>query len=68
MAILPKDYQDPGPEEIQNFIINSPDLSPELLKLLLGAQEKVHESRKVKKSSPKSTSQSWPERKLTARF
>jgi hypothetical protein len=66
MAILPKDYQDPGPEEIQNFIINSPDLSPELLKLLLGAQEKVHESRKEKKSSPKSTSQSWPERKLTS--
>ena len=66
-AILPKDYIDPGPEEIQNFIINSPDLSPGLLKELLEAQEKVHESRKEKKSSLKSNPQSWQERKLTSR-
>jgi hypothetical protein len=66
-AILPKDYQDPGPEEIQNFIINSPDLSPDLLKELLEAQEKVHESRKEKESSSKSNPQSWQERRLTSR-
>ena len=66
-AILPKDYIDPGPEEIQNFIINSPDLSPDLLKELLEAQEKVHESHKENKSSSKSTPQSWQERKLTSR-
>ena len=66
-AILPKDYKDPGPNEIQNFIINSPDLSPGLLKELRKAQEKVHESRKEKKSSSKSNPQSWQERRLTSR-
>ena len=39
-AILPKRLQDPGPEEIQNFIINSPDLSPESFERTINSSRK----------------------------
>ena len=65
-AILPKDYQDPGPEEIQNFIINSPDLSPELRKRLINAQKVVANYRIEKNPNSTPEAQSAPARKLTS--
>jgi hypothetical protein len=65
-AILPKDYQDPGPDEIQNFIINSPDLSPELRKRLIDAQKVVANYRIEKNPNSTPDPQSAPARKLTS--
>ena len=65
-ALLPKDYQDPGPEEIQNFIINSPDLSPQLKIRLIDAQEAVNKYRIEKNPDSTPANQSAVARKLTS--
>ena len=65
-AILSKDYKDPGPEEIQNFIINSPDLSPELKIRLIDAQKAVNKYRIEKNLDSTPANQSAVARKLTS--
>ena len=65
-AILPKNYEDPGPEKVQNFIINSPSITDELKNRLKEAQKEVREYRQKKKQNSNPDPQSAPSRRLTS--